>query len=362
MKITPKKPAFTLTELLIAIAIIAVIVSLAVVAYNSSMVQGRDHQRVSDITQIQIALEQYHRDEGFYPDVLTPGEPLIGSTSSTTYMSLVPLAPSVPDGDCSSATNNFNYTISADGETYGLRYCLGGKVNQVAAGVNCADQSKISGGDCFVCGDTIAYEGGLYDIAGTSTSTDGYYRTVQIGSQCWLKDNLNVGARIDGGDNATDNSITEKYCYDNDDSNCAIYGGLYQWTEAMQYSTTTESIRGICPENWHIPSDAEQNSLDQYLWDPSISPNTCDPARDNAWDCSDAGTKMQVGGSSGFDGLMGGYRFTGIFTTKGTWGYFWSSSVDGSQAWFRYLNNGGAPVGRNNNWQTAGYSVRCVQD
>lgn len=54
------------------------------------------------------------------------------------------------------------------------------------------------------------------------------YNTVQIDSQCWLKENLDVGTRIDGDHNATNNSVIEKYCYDNDTANCTTYGGLYQ--------------------------------------------------------------------------------------------------------------------------------------
>jgi len=76
------------------------------------------------------------------------------------------------------------------------------------------------------------------------------YTTIQIGTQCWLKENLDVGTRIDGSLNQTNNSptnIIEKYCYGDDPNNCTTYGGLYQWGEAMQYATT-EGARGICPE------------------------------------------------------------------------------------------------------------------
>jgi len=55
------------------------------------------------------------------------------------------------------------------------------------------------------------------------------YNTVQIGSQCWLKENLVVGTMIDSLQNQTSNSVIEKYCYNNDSTNCNTYGGLYQW-------------------------------------------------------------------------------------------------------------------------------------
>ncbi|MDR3668834.1 MAG: FISUMP domain-containing protein, partial [Ignavibacteriaceae bacterium] len=58
------------------------------------------------------------------------------------------------------------------------------------------------------------------------------YTTVQIGNQCWLKENLNVGVMINGSSEQTNNGIIEKYCYQNDPANCIKYGGLYQWNEA----------------------------------------------------------------------------------------------------------------------------------
>ena len=61
---------------------------------------------------------------------------------------------------------------------------------------------------------------------------------MQIGSQCWLRENLDVGTMVLGAQEQTDNGTIEKYCYDDNPANCATYGGLYQWNEAMQYDTT----------------------------------------------------------------------------------------------------------------------------
>jgi len=79
------------------------------------------------------------------------------------------------------------------------------------------------------------------------------YHTAQIGTQCWLKENLNVGTFISSRilEDASNNGIIEKYCYGNLLNNCDVYGGLYQWGEAMKYSTT-EGEQGICPSGWHI--------------------------------------------------------------------------------------------------------------
>ena len=94
---------------------------------------------------------------------------------------------------------------------------------------------------------TVLYEGIIYN-------------TVLIGTQCWLRENLNVGIRIDGIQNASDNGVIEKYCYDDNPTNCTTYGGLYQWNEAMQY-VSTEGTQGICPPGWHIPRLSEFQNI-----------------------------------------------------------------------------------------------------
>jgi len=96
-------------------------------------------------------------------------------------------------------------------------------------------------------------------ICGTSTVTyDGVtYNTVQIGSQCWLKENLRTTKYNDNSsipevtDASTWTSTTSGAycCYDNNPSNCDTYGALYNW-----YAVNTGKL---CPSGWHVPSDAE---------------------------------------------------------------------------------------------------------
>lgn len=102
------------------------------------------------------------------------------------------------------------------------------------------------------------------------------YNTVQIGTQCWLRENLNIGTQIDGSTSQTNNSVLEKYCYNNDTNNCNIYGGLYQWAEMVQYlngatntviwnPVPTGNVQGICPTGWHIPTNTEVATFVTYL-------------------------------------------------------------------------------------------------
>ena len=209
---------------------------------------------------------------------------------------------------------------------------------------------------------TVTYEGQVYN-------------TVQIGNQCWLKENLNVGTMINGSSNQTNNGTIEKYCYEDNPDNCDIYGGLYQWDEMMQY-TTQEGVQGICPEGWHLPTDAEYCTVTKFL-DPSVN---CGAV---GYSGTHAGGKMKATGTiqggdglwnepnagatneSGFSGLPAGYRDTGgTFSSLGYSGWFWSSSVHGSYRWYWKLSGNEARVYRYSYYGLPenGFSVRCLKD
>ncbi len=195
------------------------------------------------------------------------------------------------------------------------------------------------------------------------------YPTVQIGSQCWMAKNLNVGIMIDGSSNQANNSIIEKYCYDNDASNCTTYGGLYQWNEMMGY-TTTQGTQGICPAGWHIPTDAEWCTLTTYL-DTTVNCNNW------GYSGTDAGGKMKEAGfdhwhspntgatnSSGFTALGAGGRYiNGYFSYIMSYVDFWSSSEYSSTHGInRYLGFDSADLHRSGYIKTDGSSVRCLRN
>ena len=144
------------------------------------------------------------------------------------------------------------------------------------------------------------------------------YNTVQIGSQCWLKENLDVGTRINGSGDQTNNGTIEKYCYNDAPANCTTYGGLYQWDEAMQYDTTP-GTKGICPSGWQIPTYAELLTLST-----AVSNNG------NALKTVGQGTGKGSGtNTSGFSALLSGYRYSPyaqLFIGGGA--HFWSSTRD----------------------------------
>ncbi len=185
------------------------------------------------------------------------------------------------------------------------------------------------------------------------------YGTVLVGTQCWMASNMKVGKQIDGTAEPSDNQKIEKWCYDDDKGNCDSDGGLYNWDEAMRYSTS-EGAQGICPDGWHIPTDEEQYTLENYLKDPG---EYCDANSEFVDYCAPAGKELQSGGVSGLDFPLSGSRDPGgFFYGLGAYAVFWSSSQSGSSAWYRGLGSGISPVSRNLSVKAGGFSVRCLKD
>jgi uncharacterized protein (TIGR02145 family) len=191
------------------------------------------------------------------------------------------------------------------------------------------------------------------------------YATVTIGTQTWMAENLNVGLRINGTMNQTNNGIIEKYCYDNDETNCAIYGGLYQWNEAMQYSTVYEA-QGICPVGWHIPSPwyGEWGILNNFLGGKSVAGGKLKStgtiqAGTGLWDNPNNATN-----ESGFTALPGGYRWQNyLFYEMSRIGLWWTSSYkDTQESYAMFMACDSSSVSETFARRWHGFSVRCVKD
>jgi uncharacterized protein (TIGR02145 family) len=192
-------------------------------------------------------------------------------------------------------------------------------------------------------------------------SRDGkVYKTKLIGTQCWTTENMNLGTKINSmamGYLMTDNGVVEKYCWNDSIENCDGTGGLmkrggfYEWKEAMQYYSgqPTLPVQGVCPAGWHIPSNTEWNTLLNYLGGNM------------------AYQQMIVGGSSGFNSLMTGYRctMTGGFRVSAMSAdyraYYWTSEqydTDNSPL----LEIATTGIFSMNFYKSLGLSVRCVKD
>jgi len=182
------------------------------------------------------------------------------------------------------------------------------------------------------------------------------YPTIKIGTQCWMAKNLNYGEYKEsvfindaiGHTDVSNNGKVEKYAYNNDTTNFTMHGGLYDWNEMMNY-TNTEGAQGICPDGWHIPSDAELLELIDEVGGTSVG-----------------GKNLLVGGSSGFNFIPGGSRgLKGTFSADINSGSIWSSTSDSSdsdRAWMIYFILGQDNVARSTSAKVKGRSVRCLKN
>ena len=216
----------------------------------------------------------------------------------------------------------------------------------------------------------------------TVTDVDGNtYNTVQIGQQCWMKENLRTTRYADSTEIPAGNaySYTDPYRYapNNYEGNVPTYGYLYNWAAVMHGSSSSSHnpsrVQGICPTGWHVPSDAEWTQLTDYV--SSQSQYVC--GNDNTYIAkalsgttmwSSSTTTCAVGktpsnnNSTGFSILpAGGYN--SVNDVFGDSAKFWSATKYGSgYAYDRVLYYSNPYVGRYYCSENLGYSVRCVRD
>lgn len=241
------------------------------------------------------------------------------------------------------------------------------------------------------------------------TDADGNtYKTVSIGEQCWMATNMvttkypndtaiTKGPATHGGGGW----ITDQNYYscppnsgnNGQDCNAAYprgadatpaggatgtgeeYGLLYQWSAAMNGAVSCNGTRlgspacsapvqGICPRGWHIPAHYEFTALEHEVCDSgSCSKDFPYDTSTTGWRGTDEGTRLKDGGSSNFNGLLAGHRFTlSNYNNRGAYMFLWSSTEAGGNAWRRYLHSGHATVYRNTFNKAYGFSVRCIRD
>ena len=191
----------------------------------------------------------------------------------------------------------------------------------------------------------------------TVTDYDGnVYETVTIGEQVWIKENLKSLHYSDG------TSITDVVAYNNNDSLGAIYGLLYSWDAAMNGSSQPGE-QGVCPCDWHVPTDAEWTILENYLGGPSVAGGKMKEAGTEHWQSPNTGATN----SSGFTGLPAG-EFDAYYNPNKFWllhlaAVFWTSTqTNPSQALERYLSHDDSASGRLAWYKVMKYSIRCIKD
>jgi len=204
-------------------------------------------------------------------------------------------------------------------------------------------------------------------------SRDGkVYKTVTIGSQVWMAENLAYLPSVVGPETVSDTDpcyyVYNYYGIDvttaKTRTNYLTYGVLYNWPAVMQGEPSSDAnpsrVQGICPTGWHLPSDAEWEQLVTHLGGSDNAGGKLKEKGTEHWKEPNEGADNE----SGFTALPGGYRdYGGAFVDIGNYGTWWSSSeYNTNYAWSRYLYYNDSYVGRSCNDKERGFSVRCVRD
>ena len=251
----------------------------------------------------------------------------------------------------------------------GLRTNTKYYVRAFAVNNNGVSYSEAHGFNFWNYNDTIA------DIEGNK------YKTVLIGGQEWMAENLKVTKDRYG------NPIT-RYCFNNDDTNCEIYGGLYSWETATGSSQTENNSANldICPSGWHIPGDSDWEQLIRHVSDYFDFPNEINAINGLASALKSCNQENSPFGEEcifpshpgwsyhslhygtnefGFSALAGGgreYHEYEEYFGLGTLALWWSSTIeDSGEAWARYMHRGYGKTLRYYQEKDDALSIRCVR-
>lgn len=191
---------------------------------------------------------------------------------------------------------------------------------------------------CITC-EKETGPGELVDIDGNS------YRTIQIGSQVWMAENLKVTRDRHG-------NPLESFCYRDRVDLCDEFGRLYTW----------EAARNAPPEGWRLP--------DENDWREMLITLGMDPAQSDStgWRGTDQGRQLKEGGSSGFEALLAGYKdgivqWDGLYFDLGYYASFWSATgYDSETAIAYWMYTASDRVLKHNYDKTSGLAVRCLKE
>ncbi|MDA3894311.1 MAG: FISUMP domain-containing protein [Salinivirgaceae bacterium] len=224
---------------------------------------------------------------------------------------------------------------------------------------------------------------------GTVTDYDGNtYNTIKIGNQWWMAENLKTTHYADGTEIPlvedthywADLNGDRGMCYfDNSSSNASAYGALYTWDAAMDGASSSEGnpsgVQGVCPDEWHLPSDGEWKQLEIHLGMTQVDADEVGYRGTNEgsklagnidlWQAGELLSNAEFG-ISGFNILPGSTRLNGgtFNNALNQVASFWTTTKFSGieDAWFRYLYFEYPEINRDHNDIGDGRSVRCIKD
>ena len=267
----------------------------------------------------------------------------------------------VCDHNASSECSVSNQSSGDNGSPFAVMVSSeGGAGVRIGSGVTIGSGVQItaeSGGGEWTCGDTLV-----------DTRDSKEYDTVLIGDQCWMAENLDYDSECTGVTWA--NNVDNGWCGYYTGGPYPNEGLLYQWSAVMAGSTA-QGTQGICPEGWHIPTDAEIHIIELMYWDGATG--GCN-LNSQTTQCSPAGDILRKAGlcsgrtpcgTSGFDALHAGYRETsnGTFYSRNSSAYFWTSTESSPGYSFRRgVFNYSATVYRDAYNTKLALSIRCLKN
>lgn len=281
--------------------------------------------------------------------------------------------PTVSDSHTINGTGTGSFTSSMTGLTLGTTYYVRAYATN-GVGTSYGEQRSFT---------TVVADGDPCPGASTVIDYDNnIYNTVQIGNQCWMKENLRTTHYANGESVSlgTSTSTTTPYRYnpDNNSNNVPTYGYLYNWPAVMHGTSSSSAnpsgVQGICPIGWHVPSDAEWTQLTDYVGSQTQyqcgnnSENIAKALASTTGWYSNTNT-CAVGNNPGtnnatvFSALPAGGYLVGDYYYFGYYANFWSATEDDVyDACYRSLSYKYAYVGRYGHNKYTGFSVRCVRD
>ena len=272
------------------------------------------------------------------------------SEQSISSTSVLGLTATLQSGSFATGNGSLTFTVSGTPTSVGNALFLMTIAGQVCS-ISMVVQEKPS---------TIGIPGPNITDAENNT-----YKTVTIGTQTWMAENLKVTKYNDGTaiPNITDNTQWSNLTtgawsyYNNDVANNAKYGKLYNW---YALSKISNGNKNVCPTGWHVPTDAEWTVLTDYLGGESVAGGKMKEVGTTSWNSPNT----DATNTSLFTGLPGGYRYnSGGYGSIGNDGYWWSSTENNTYyAWYRTLFNVHGDTYRNSNYKKFGLSVRCLRD
>ena len=251
------------------------------------------------------------------------------------------------------------------------------EVTSSSSSVDSVSSSSLQGDKNFSSSSVASSSNSAGNVITYGTMTDSrdgqIYKTVTIGTQTWMAENLNYAYTDVPCNYIGYTSDSTSWCYDNDPANCTKYGRLYTWAAAMDsvgtwsnngkgcgYGSTCSPalpVRGICPEGWHLPTKSEFETLFTAVGGQSRASIMLRST--SSWKNHGNGTD-----DFGFSALPAGYLSNGgYFSSSGYYAYFWSTTEDDDvKAYNVYLYYYNESAFLSSRYKDFALSVRCLRD